>query len=106
MTRIFALAAVAALIAAPASAQSVKIDLAGKSNAQVQADIQKAARTVCGLAVVGASFPREMYDSCYKHAVKDANARLSSQVASTGQAGHVDHRAGDGLDVHGGLRLQ
>ena len=86
MTRIFALAAVAALIAAPASAQSTKVDLTGKSTAEAQAAITKAARKVCGLAVIGASFPREMYDSCFKHAVKDANARLNAQLASAGQA--------------------
>ena len=82
MIRIFTLAAVAALVAAPASAQSVKIDLAGKSTAQVQAEITKAARKVCGLAVIGASFPREMYDSCYKHAVADAQAKLGAQLAA------------------------
>lgn len=86
MTRIFALAAVAALIiAAPASAQSAKVSLTGKSTAQVQADITKAAKKVCALAVVGASFPREMYDSCFKHAVADANAKLGSQLAAAGQ---------------------
>lgn len=85
MTRIFALAAVAALIAAPASAQSARIDLTGKSTAQVQADITKAAKKVCAQAIVGASFPREMYDSCFKHAVADANAKLGSQLAAAGQ---------------------
>ena len=85
MNRIFAVAAVAALIAAPASAQSVTIDLTGKSNAQAQADIAKAAKKVCALAIVGASFPREMYDSCFKHAVRDANAKLA-QVAGATQA--------------------
>jgi hypothetical protein len=83
MIRIFTLAAVAALIAAPASAQSVKIDLTGKSNAQVQADITKAAKKVCGLAVIGASFPREMYDSCFKHAVRDANTKLAQLAGAT-----------------------
>ena len=83
MTRIFALAAVAALIAAPASAQSVTIDLTGKSNTQVQADITKAAKRVCAQAVIGASFPREMYDSCFKHAVRDANAKLAQAAGAT-----------------------
>jgi len=85
MNRIFAVAGVAAFIAAPAAAQSVKIDLTGKTPAQAQAEISKAARKVCSLAVIGASFPREMYDSCYKYAVKDANARFNAQLASAGQ---------------------
>ena len=83
MIRIFTVAAVAALIAAPASAQSVKLDLTGKSNVQVQADITKAAKKVCTLAIIGASFPREMYDSCFKHAVRDANAKLASVTAAS-----------------------
>ena len=83
MIRIFTVAAVAALIAAPASAQSVKIDLNGKSTTQVQADITKAAKKVCALAIVGASFPREMYDSCFKHAVRDANAKLAQAAGAT-----------------------
>jgi len=79
MIRILTAAAVAALIAAPASAQTVRISLDGKSSAQVQADIAKAAKKVCAQAVVGASFPREMYASCFKFAVADANAKLNAQ---------------------------
>lgn len=86
MTRIFALTAVAALVAAaPASAQSTKVALTGKPSAQVQADITKAAKKVCSQATVGASFPQQMYDSCFKHAVADANARLNAQLAANGQ---------------------
>jgi hypothetical protein len=85
MIRFIAIAAVATLIAAPASAQSVSIALAGKSTAQVQAEIAKAAKKVCGLAVVGATFPREMYDSCFRHAVREANAKLSVQMAGATQ---------------------
>jgi gas vesicle protein len=72
MIRILTVAAVAALIAAPASAQSVRIATAGKTAEQLHSDIAKAAKKVCNLAVVGASFPREMYAACYKHAVADA----------------------------------
>ena len=79
MIRILTATAVAALIAAPASAQTVRIALDGKSSAQVQAEITKAAKKVCSQAVVGASFPREMYASCFKHAVKSANASLGAQ---------------------------
>lgn len=79
MIRILTVAAVAALIAAPASAQTARVSLAGKSNDQVQADIAKAAKKVCTQAIVGASFPREMYASCFKHAVADAAAKLGAQ---------------------------
>jgi hypothetical protein len=79
MIRILTAAAVAALIASPAAAQSTRVALDGKSSVQVQADIAKAAKKVCTQAVVGASFPREMYASCFKHAVKTANAQLGAQ---------------------------
>ena len=79
MIRILTAAAVAALIASPAAAQSTRVALDGKSSAQVQADIAKAAKKVCTQAVVGASFPREMYSSCFKYAVKTANAQLGAQ---------------------------
>ena len=79
MMRILTVAAVAALIAAPAAAQTVKISLAGKSQDQVQAEVQKAAKKVCNAATVGASFPREMYASCFKAAIADANAKLGGQ---------------------------
>lgn len=68
-------AATAMLIAAPASAQSMKVAVAGKTTEQLHADIGAAAKKVCNRAVVGASFPREMFASCYKAAVADAVAR-------------------------------
>lgn len=78
MIRTLTIAAAAAmLIAAPASAQSMKVDLAGKTTEQLQTDIAKAAKKVCAQAVVGASFPREMYLSCYKYAVADAVAKAN-----------------------------
>jgi len=78
MIRLLTVAAAAAmLVAAPASAQSTKVAVSGKSTAELHADIAKAAKKVCNLAVVGASFPREMYASCYKHAVADAVAKAN-----------------------------
>lgn len=79
MIRILTVAAAAAFIAAPAmaGAQTVKISLAGKDQAQVQAEVQKAAKKVCNAATVGASFPREMYSACFKAAVADANTKLA-----------------------------
>jgi len=75
MIRILTVAAVAALIAAPASAQSMRVAVAGKSSEQVQKDIVKAAKTVCARATVGASFPREMMASCMKATVEHAVAQ-------------------------------
>lgn len=83
MIRILTVAAVAALIAAPASAQSARVSTANKSAEQLHADITKAAKKVCNLAVVGASFPREMYASCFKHAVADAVSRTGDPALAT-----------------------
>jgi hypothetical protein len=75
MIRILAAAAAVAMIAAPAAAQSVRIDTTGKSPQQLHADITRAAKRVCTLASMGASFPQQMYDACYKATVADAVAK-------------------------------
>jgi hypothetical protein len=85
MIRILTVAAIAALVAAPASAQSIRIPLVGKTSDQLQADIAKAAKRVCTQAIVGASFPREMYASCFKHAVADATAKLGQPQMAAAQ---------------------
>ena len=78
MIRILTVAAVAALIAAPASAQSARVATAGKSTQELHVAIAAAAKKVCRQATIGASFPHQMYESCYKHAVKDAVAKVGS----------------------------
>ena len=64
-----AAALVAALVAAPAAAQSIRVPAAGKSPEQLHADIVKAARSVCRLATMGASFPNEEMNRCVKSTV-------------------------------------
>ncbi|MGA0606715.1 hypothetical protein ACO2Q0_12020 [Phenylobacterium sp. VNQ135] len=75
MIRILTLAAVAALVAAPASAQSMRVATAGKSSEQVQKDILKAAKTVCSRATVGSSFQREMMAGCVKATLEHVAAQ-------------------------------
>lgn len=72
MIRLLTVAAAACMIAAPAAAQSMSVTTTGKSTEQLHAEITKAAKRVCNRAVVGASFPREMYAACYKATVADA----------------------------------
>lgn len=83
-------AAAATLIAAPAAAQSMKVATQGKTPEQLHTDIAQAAKKVCARAVVGASFPREMYASCYKYAMKNAVSTLNdpalARVASSQMA--------------------
>lgn len=62
-------AAAAALIAAPAAAQSVRVPTAGKSPEQLHADIVRAAQSVCRSATMGASFPHEEMARCVKSTV-------------------------------------
>jgi hypothetical protein len=86
MIRILTLAAVAAaLVAGPASAQSVRIQTTGKSAEQLKADVAQAARTVCHRATVGASFPHEMFDACYKATLKDSLAQLANPALKLAQ---------------------
>jgi len=77
MIRILTIAAAAMLIAAPANAQTLRVSTAGKTPAQLHIDITKAAKTVCNIASVGATFAREMYADCYKAAVSNAVAQAA-----------------------------
>jgi gas vesicle protein len=80
MIRVLTIAAVAALIAAPASAQSVRISTAGKTTEQLQADIDRAAKSVCRRAANSSSFPREMRASCLKATIAHAYANSGDPV--------------------------
>ncbi|RAK62325.1 hypothetical protein [Phenylobacterium kunshanense] len=77
MIRLLTVAAVAALVASPAAAQSVRIATAGKSTEQLHTEISAAAKKVCRQATVGASFPREMYASCFKAAIAQAVSKAN-----------------------------
>ena len=82
MIRIVTLAAVAALIALPASAQSptaksIRISTAGKSVEEVKAEVFKAAKNLCANETVGASFPADEMRACMKYTVRTAFAQSS-----------------------------
>jgi len=65
MNRIVILAAATALCAGSASAQqSIHIATAGKSPDQIRAEVFKAAKRVCSLDIVGASFPIDEMRAC------------------------------------------
>jgi len=76
MVRFIALAAVsaAALIAAPASAQDIRqsVAVAGKTEAQIQADVTQAARKVCRLATSSETFRLTAYAACVDATVEIA----------------------------------
>ena len=85
MIRLITVAAAAALVALPASAQSLRVSTAGKSVEQVRAEVFKAAKTLCAPETVGASFPAEEMRACVKGRVRTTRAQSSDpalQVAS------------------------
>lgn len=79
MIRFVTLAAVAAFaVAAPASAAEVRVALAGKSAAQIDAEITKAARSVCLRETAFESLIQDAYGRCVRATVKTAQAKLAS----------------------------
>jgi hypothetical protein len=79
MIRFITLAAAAALVALPASAQSpsIHISTAGKSVEQVRAEVFKAARRLCANETVGATFPAEEMRACLKNTMRTTFAQSS-----------------------------
>ena len=82
-----ALTAVAALaVTAPAQAGSVKVPLAGKSQAQVEADVAKAARNVCFRATRNETLALDAYSRCVKATVKVSLDTYATAQAPTNSA--------------------
>ncbi len=70
MNRIVILAAAAALIARPASAESIHISTVGKSPAQVRTEVFKAAYKLCAHETVGATLLVEEMRACVDSTVR------------------------------------
>lgn len=87
MIRILALTAVAALaVTAPAQAGSVRVPLAGKSQAQVETEVAKAARTVCFRATRTETLVMDAFARCVKDTTRaslDSYATAQAQSNST-----------------------
>lgn len=82
MIRTLVLTAVAALaVTAPAQAGSVKVALAGKSQAQIEADVAKAARTVCFRETRNETLVMDAFSRCVK-----ATTKASLETYATAQA--------------------
>lgn len=83
MIRTVTFAALAALaVAAPATAAEVRVSLAGKSAAQIDADITKAARAVCLRETAFETLIQDAYGRCVKATVKTAQAKLAQVQAA------------------------
>jgi hypothetical protein len=77
MIRIATLAAAAALIALPASADSIHISTVGKSPDQVRTEVFKAANKLCARETVGATFLIEEMRACVDSTVKATYAQAA-----------------------------
>jgi len=78
MLRIATLVAFGALIAAPASAQSIRITTAGKSSQQIQAEVHKAAVRVCSDSTEHSGLDFYLRRSCIRGAEHDALAQAGA----------------------------
>jgi len=86
MLRMITLAALAAAIAAPASAAEIRVSLVGKSAEQITTDISAAAHTVCRRETSGESFRLVAMESCHRATVKAALAQINDpQVNAAAQ---------------------
>ena len=74
MIRLVTLAALAAFVALPASAQTIRVATAGKTPAQLQKDIASAARQICRTELYGASTPVGVVESCVRVVVRNTLA--------------------------------
>jgi hypothetical protein len=77
MNRIISLAAAAALIALPASAESIRISTVGKSPAQVRDEVFKAANKLCAQETVGATFRVEEMRACVSQTARATFAQTN-----------------------------
>jgi hypothetical protein len=70
MLRLIALAATAALLAAPASAESIRIHTAGKTPVQLRAEVTKAAEHLCASETAGSLVEVGAQRTCVEHTVR------------------------------------
>jgi hypothetical protein len=82
-----ALSALALIVAVPAAAApvaagQVRVQLAGKSAAQVRGEIVRAASTVCWQDVRGESMALYIYPSCVRASVNAAVSKLNNPAVS------------------------
>jgi len=81
MFRILTLAAAgAALIAAPASAESIRVSLAGKTEAQVKAEVQQAAASLCHQETFGSLVEADAQRVCVEHTVRHTMAQMPART--------------------------
>jgi hypothetical protein len=83
MTRIATLAALAALVALPASAQTITVPAAGKTPQQLQKDITSAARQICRTELYGANSSISVVEGCVRIVVSNTLADPQNAAVAT-----------------------
>jgi hypothetical protein len=78
MLRTIMLAAAAALFATAASAQSLPVDVEGKTPEQVEVAVHGAAEKLCRDETQGASFPIDAQEQCVADTVRQTYAKNPS----------------------------
>lgn len=79
---VLAASAIALTVAAPASAAEMRVKVAGKSAAEVRAEIVKAASTVCWQDIRGEALAGYLYPACIRASVNDAVAKINNPALS------------------------
>jgi hypothetical protein len=79
---VLAASAIALAVAAPASAAEMRVKVAGKSAAEVRAEIVKAASTVCWQDIRGEALAGYMYPACIRASVNEAVAKINNPALS------------------------
>lgn len=84
MIRMIVLSAVAAItLAAPAQAQSIRVATAGKTDAQLQADLTRAVRAVCFKATRSETLSLDSYGRCVKATTAHTMTKLAEAKGAT-----------------------
>lgn len=79
---VLAASAIALAVAAPVSAAEMRVKVAGKTAAEVRAEIVKAASTVCWQDIRGEALAGYMYPACIRASVNDAVAKINNPALS------------------------
>lgn len=79
---VLAASAIVLAAAAPASAAEIRVKVAGKSAAEVRAEIVKAASTVCWQDVRGEALAGYLYPACIRASVNDAVSKINNPALS------------------------
>ncbi len=102
MIRTLSTLLVLTVLAGPAAAQEVKVDLAGKDKRTIDLEIDRAAWTACGQAFLKSRIDFAEQADCAKAAAEDAQAQAKAyELAAAGPASVRVLASNDGRESTG-----